>query len=386
MKTSNLVKSLSAISALMLGGSLLMAPVHAQTKDPLKIGLLLSVSGAGAVYGIPERDAVQVVVDDINKKGGVNGRKIELFVYDEATNPTESARGIVELIQREKVAAVIGSSMGSGTLAAGPSAARFEVPILAPNGTISVTSKDHPFHPWIFRTMTNDTLNTKVMFDRATAKGAKKIAIFHQEDAYGKETADYIQRLAKEKGVEVVAVASAPLKAIDVVAQATRLRNSEPDVVLMQVAPVGLAAGFLRAAKQVGLKPTIWGPMALGYQTFLDTAKDAAEGMNLVLIANWDDPTPGLKELGDMMRAAGKKPEGFAELLTTNGLFPIIEAAKTIDGPLTGAKMRDAVEKVCGVKTYSQGKVCYSKDNHDGWGPDLLVTVTVKDGKFKTVE
>ena len=374
------------VSVLAAAAAMLPQFAHAQAKDPLRIGLLLSVSGAGAAYGIPERDAVQVVTDDINAKGGVNGRKIELFVYDEATNPTESARGIVELIQRDKVVAVIGSSMGSGTLAAGPNAARFEVPILAPNGTISVTSKQHAFYPWVFRTMTNDTLNTKVMFDKATAGGAKKLAIFHQEDAYGKETADYIQSMAKEKGIEVVAVASAPLRAIDVVAQATRLRNANPDVVIMQVAPVGLASGFLRAAKQVGLETPIWGPMALGYQAFLDNAKEAAEGVRLVLIANWDEPTPALKELGDMMRKAGKKPEGFAELLTTNGLFPIIEAAKKIDGPLTGTKMREQLEKLCDVKTYSQGKVCCSADNHDGWGPDLLMTVEVKDNKFKTIK
>ena len=374
------------VSVLAAAAAMLPQFAHAQAKDPLRIGLLLSVSGAGAAYGIPERDAVQVVTDDINAKGGVNGRKIELFVYDEATNPTESARGIVELIQRDKVVAVIGSSMGSGTLAAGPNAARFEVPILAPNGTISVTSKQHAFYPWVFRTMTNDTLNTKVMFDKATAGGAKKLAIFHQEDAYGKETADYIQSMAKEKGIEVVAVASAPLRAIDVVAQATRLRNANPDVVIMQVAPVGLASGFLRAAKQVGLETPIWGPMALGYQAFLDNAKEAAEGVRLVLIANWDEPTPALKELGDMMRKAGKKPEGFAELLTTNGLFPIIEAAKKIDGPLTGTKMREQLEKLCDVKTYSQGKLCYSSDNHDGWGPDLLLTVEVKNNKFKTIK
>jgi len=373
------------VNAFALAGVLLTGAAQAQTKDPIKIGLLLSVSGPGAVYGIPERNAVQVVADDINKNGGVNGRKIELFVYDEATNPTDSARGIVDLIQRDKVVAIIGSSMGSGTLAAGPSALRFQVPIMAPNGTISVTSKEHTFHPWVFRTMTSDTLNTKEMFLRATAQGAKKIAVFHQEDAYGKETADYIQRMAKEKGIEVVAVSSAPMKAIDVVAQATRIRNAEPDVVLLQVAPVGLASGFLRAAKQVGLKAPIWGNMALGYQTFLDTAKDAAEGIHLVLIANWDDPTPELTKLGNMMRAAGKKPEGFAELLTTNGFFPIIEASKMIEGEITGAKMRDAIEKLCGVKTFSQGKVCYSKDNHDGWGSDLLVTVVVKDGKFKTI-
>ncbi|MCW5691632.1 MAG: ABC transporter substrate-binding protein [Pseudolabrys sp.] len=376
----------TALTTAMLAGALIATPAVAQDKGPLKVGLLLSLSGPGAVYGIPERDAVQVLADDINKKGGVNGRKIELFVYDEATNPTESARGIVELIQRDKVVAVIGSSMGSGTLAAGPSAARFQVPIVAPNGTISITNKSHAFYPWVFRTMTNDLITTREMFARATAKGAKKVAVMHQEDAYGKETADYIQNLAKAKGIEVVAVASAPMKAIDVVAQATRLRNAAPDVVLMQVAPVGLASGFLRAAKQVGLNAPIWGSMALGYQTFLDTAKDAAEGMHLVLIGNWDEPTPELTKLSDMMKAAGKKPEGFAELLTTNGIIPIVEAAKTIDGELTGAKMRDALEKLCGVKTFTSGKVCYSKDNHDGWDEELLVTVVVKDGKFKTVK
>lgn len=386
MKTIKGPSMLGALTAITLASILLGTPAQAQTKEPLKIGLLLSMSGPGAVYGIPERDAVQVVADDINKKGGVNGRKIEIFAYDEATNPTESARGIVDLIQRNKVVAVIGSSMGSGTLAAGPSALRFEVPILAPNGTISVTNKEHAFYPWIFRTMTSDLLNTKEMFNRATAKGVKKLAIMHQEDAYGKETADYIQTLAKEKGIEVVSVASAPMKAIDLVAQATRLRNAQPDVVLMQVAPVGLASGFLRAAKQVGINVPIWGSMALGYQTFLDTAKDAAEGVNLVLIGNWDDPTPDLTKLSNLMKDAGKKPEGFAELLTTNGLFPIVEAAKSIDGELTGAKMRDALEKLCGVKTFSAGKICYSKDNHDGWDKDLLVTVTVKDGKFKTIQ
>jgi branched-chain amino acid transport system substrate-binding protein len=277
--------------------------------------------------------------------------------------------------------------MGSGTLAAGPMAARFQVPMLAPNGTISVTSKDHAFYPWVFRTMTNDTLNTKVMFDRATSQpGVKRIAVMHQEDAYGKETADYIEKLAKEKGIEVVTVASAPMRAIDLVAQATKIRNANPDAVLVQIAPVGLAGGFFRAAKQVGLKVPLWGPMALGYNAFLSSAGDAAEGARLVLIANFDEPTPGLKNLSDMLKSASKKPEGFAEVLTTNGLIPIVEAAKKINGPVTGKALRDELEKLCDVTTFSQGKVCYSADNHDGWSSDLLLTVEVKDGKFSTIK
>jgi branched-chain amino acid transport system substrate-binding protein len=257
--------------------------------------------------------------------------------------------------------------------------------MLAPNGTISVTSKDNAFHPWVFRAMTSDALNTKVMFERATAGGAKRLAIMHQEDAYGKETADYIERLAKEKGIEVVTVASAPMRAIDLVAQATKVRNAEPDVVLMQIGPVGLATGFLRAAKQVGIKAPLWGGMGLGYNAFIQIGGDAAEGARLVVVGNFDDPSPGLKELGALLQKAGKKPEGWAEVIGTNGLLAIVEAAKQVKGPITGAAIRDQLEKLCGVTNYSQGKVCYSADNHDGYGSDLLLGVEVRNGKFNVV-
>ena len=358
----------------------------AQAAEPIRIGLLLSLTGPAAPFGIPERDAIEILVKKINAEGGVNGRLIELSLYDEATNPTESARGATQLIQKDKVVAIIGSTTGSGTLAAAPVAMRYEVPMLAPNGTVSVTAKENKFYPWVFRTLTGDLTNTDTMLRRAVAGGAKRIGVFYQEDAYGKNTADFLQDLAKRNGYEIVGVASAPMNSTDLTPQATRIRNSNPDVVLIQASAPSLGAAFVRAARQIDIKAPLWAPMGLGQRAFIEGSGEAGNGVRLIVVANWDDPTPELAELGKLVRAAGKTPAGFGELIGVNGLVAIVEASKKVKGELTGKSLRDALETLCGVRSYSPGSVCYSPENHDGWSPDFLSTVVIRDGKFITVK
>jgi branched-chain amino acid transport system substrate-binding protein len=234
------MKSRSLVYAVLAGFlAAAIGPARAQEAKALKIGLLLSLSGPAAAFGIPERDAVQILVDDINKKGGVNGRKIEISIYDDTTNPTEAARGATKLIRDDAVVAIVGASTGSGSLAASPIAAREKVPMLMPNATISVTAREAAQFPFVFRTMTNDLVNTKKQFDVAVAGGAKKLAIFYQEDAYGKDSADYVRKLAEEAKVTITGTASAPLKAIDVRPPAEALMHRLPSAIaLRQVTPV----------------------------------------------------------------------------------------------------------------------------------------------------
>lgn len=357
----------------------------AQNAKPLKIGLLFSLSGPAASFGIPERDAVELIVSDLNAKGGINGRKIELAIYDDTTNPTEAARGATKLIREDGVVAIIGASTGSGTLAAAPIAAREKVPMLAPNATISVTARDSQSYPYVFRTMSNDLVNTKQLYDAVIASGAKKVAIFYQEDAYGKDSAVYVKKLADERGTPITDMASAPLKAIEVAAQAVKLRGSSPDAVIMQVTAPALGAAFVRAAKQVGLDVPIWGSMGLGQKSFVESSGTPGNGVRLVVFGNWDDPSPRQAKLADVMKKGGKTPQGFAELIATNGLLAIVEAARKINGDITGPALRDELEKLCKVTTYSDGELCYSKDDHDGWSKDALTTVEIRDGAFKRV-
>lgn len=380
----NLLKSLKTLTGGLAFAALatgLAAPAHAEG-EPLKIGLLMSLSGPAAPFGIPERDAVMALAADTNANGGINGRPVELFVYDDATNPTEAARGMRQLALQDKVVAVIGSTIGSGTLAAGPIAAQAKVPVLAPNGTDAVVSPEQGFYHWVFRTLPSDTLIGEALINRALDDGAKKVALFYQEDAYGKGMHDRLEAEAEGLGIELVASVSAPLSATDVTPQATRIRNAEPDVVLIQASAPALGAAFVRAAQQVGLYAPLWAQGALAQQGFIDAAGLAGEGVNIIMIANWADPTPELQAFADLLDAAGTPPQGFGEIIAANAYHAIVAAAESIDGEVTGPALRDALEGICEIKAYTTGFGCYSAENHEGWTSEAMQTAVIRDGKF----
>ena len=151
-------------------------------QETVKVGVLLSLSGPAASFGIPERDIVKILADKVNAEGGIEGRKLELVYHDDQTNPTETARGATKLIQQDKVQVIIGPTIGSGALAMLPIAANSEIPVLAPVGTISVTSKENKYFPWVFRTCPNDELLVTTTMEKVVQKsGYKRLAVMYQE-------------------------------------------------------------------------------------------------------------------------------------------------------------------------------------------------------------
>jgi len=301
--------AVAAVAAVAAGTSLSLA---AYAQGTLKVGVVLSTSGAAAVFGIPERDAIVVAADHINATGGVNGRKIELVHYDDKTNPTEAARGVTQLATSDRVVAIIGPGTGGGALAAGPVAERLKVPLLVPAGTIAVTDRKNSFYPWVFRVGVNDLVTVRGILADIVKSGGKRVGVFYQEDAYGKAGADYAASLAKEMGFEVVESVSAPYNATDVSAQATRLRNARPDAIFTQVAISSLGAAYVKAADQVGLKVPTYGGSGLVQKTFLDAVGKAGDGMRVTSIGNLaHDPTPGEAKFAEILKKAGKTPSGW---------------------------------------------------------------------------
>lgn len=357
----------------------------AQAQETVKVGVLLSVSGPAAPFGIPERDTVKILADKYNASVGPNGRKLELVFHDEQTNPTEAARGATKLIQQDKVQVLIGPTIGSSALAVMPIAAANSIPVLAPVGSIAAT-KEPSFFPWIFRTCTNDEMLVHGAIEKGIFKpGYKRIAVMFQEDAYGKGSTQLAEKLAKEKGVEIVATVGADAKSIDLTAAATKIRNAKPEAVLLWTSAPGMAAAFVRAANQVGLHVPVIGSGALAQRSFVDAAAGAADNVLLVSLANWDDPSPKLQALDKVLRAAGKTPSGFGELLAASGMVALTEALKKVQGPVTGAKLRDALESLGEFDNpYVDGRLTYSKTNHEGFGTDALQTVVIRGGKFKS--
>jgi branched-chain amino acid transport system substrate-binding protein len=362
-----------------------IGPGSASDDGPLRIGLLLELSGPAASFGVPERDGAQLLADKINEEGGVRGRRIELSVYDTAGNTTRCARGASELIRRKQVIAIIGGTTGSCTLAAAPVAERNKIPMLAPNGTIQVTDPANSFYPWIFRSQVSDLETTKAMFDGATSTHSN-IGLFFQQDAYGKDTADYVRNVLAQPPVAITGEASAPLTAPDVASQATQLRNAAPDVVLLQLSSAKLGAAFTHAAHQVGLEAEQWVGNGIGTRAFVDAAGASADGLHLMAVANPYNPGARLAQLAALFAERGKRLEGFGEALGATALVAIAEAIKQSPAIVGGQQIRDALEQVCIDAPYTEGQLCFGPQDHDALDAAAIVEVVVRNGKFVTVD
>jgi len=369
--------------ALTLG----LASGGALAQAKIKLGAIYSLSGPAAPFGVPERDTAEILTVNLNKAGGINGQQVELIVCDDMTNPTEAARCATKLIRQDGVVAIVGSTTGTGTLALAPIAMNAKVPVVAPVGTIPVTSKDNAFWPWVFRSAPTDTIIIGAIMDRGVFKPKRqRVAILYQEDAYGEAGMKQAAALSKERNLQIVASVAAPLNAIDLTAAATNIRNANPDVVLLQTSAPALGATFVRAARQVGVKAPIIGSGSLNQRPFIDAAGPAGDGILVVSMGNWDDPSEKQKELGKVLADAGKTPKGYAELIGSTGVLATFEAMRRAGAPITGQKIRDQLETICDFdKTYMDGKLCYSKEQHEGVFADALITVEVKGGKFRTV-
>ncbi|POH25084.1 hypothetical protein ATY30_28820 [Sinorhizobium americanum] len=375
----------AATVALAMSGTMSVAVAA----DTIKVGVILALSGPAAPFGIAEADAVRILVDRYNKAGGVNGHQIEAIYHDDQSNPTEGARGATRLIRQEGVQAIIGSSTSSSTLAFAPIAAQAKIPVFAPVGAQSLTSKSHAFFPWVFRTAPGSQVTMQSMMLNVVFKpGIKKVAIMHQEDAYGKEEAELATRLIKEKGgIEVVATVSAPLSATDLSSAATRVRNSDPDLVLLLTSAPAMAGAFVRGAEQAKLTAPIVGSLSINQQAFVDAAGKAGNGVMSVTLGNWFEPTPKQIELGKLLHEAGKQPAGYGEIIGSSSIMILAEAVKAVQGEITGQAIRDAAEKICGFEgTYSEGKVCYSTEQHEGFDAETVNIVRLEDGKWKNVK
>ncbi len=380
-KQSRVVATLAVVAALALP---LAATAQAQSKSPIKIGLIVSLSGALASVGVPQRDAVTAVADDLNSKGGIDGHPIQLIVFDDGTSQTEAARGATQLIQQDNVVALVGPTSGSNALAMGPVAARYNVPVSSMVASVPVISKKSSFYSWVFRGQPDDTVTTARMLKLLAASGAKRIGVYYQEDAYGKFTADYVSEVASQYNLTVVDKVASTLTATDLTSQATKLRNAGAEAVIVQVSPPSLAASFARAAKQVGLKAPLWGGIGFGQKAFAGALGADGDGIRAMLLGNWDEPTPELRKLADLLAAKGKSPAGFAEISSTNSFLHVVKALERAPDA-TGEKLRAAMEGVCDLKTFAASSACFSPDNHNGWTEETLVPAEIRSGKYKTL-
>lgn len=266
------------VSVICILSCLLMAASAAMAATSIKIGGLFAVSGPASFLGDPEKNTLEMLVKDINSKGGVNGSKIELVVYDTQGDATKAVQLATKLIRSDKVVAIIGPSTTGETLAVVPIAEKEQIPLISCAAGIKITD---PVKKWVFKTPANDHVAAEKIFNYAARLKQKHIALLTVSDSFGSSGREQLKTLAAKKGFIVVADEVYSPKDTDMTSQLTKIRGVKPDAIICWGTNPGPAV-ITRNLKQLGIKIPLYQSHGVASKKYIELAgAEAAEGVVL---------------------------------------------------------------------------------------------------------
>jgi branched-chain amino acid transport system substrate-binding protein len=239
------------VSMIALAFALLSGTVGAET---IKIGVNEPMTGAFAASGTYVVNGAKIAADEINAKGGILGKQIELVIEDNKSNPTEAAAVAEKLITRDKVPVMMGAWGSSLTLAVMPKLMEYETPMVVETSSSGkITTSGNPF---IFRISPPSAIEAvafKGIVDKLDLKKADFLVI---NNDWGRGTAEDFGKMFKEKGIIVGLVETMDQGAQDMSAQLSKIKGSDSETLIVTTAVDQLTLIFKQAAA-LGLKKRI---------------------------------------------------------------------------------------------------------------------------------
>ena len=385
------------VSAVLVAG--LVAGATAMADHTVKIGWIGPLSGWGTAGGTAIKRGAELAIDHINAQGGVNGHKLTLVPRDSAAKPEQAITVARELIDREKVYALIGKFDSSSAKALNPVLHDSEVPMML---SIAAATKNIEYDRdpnYMFRTSGADHFIARFLVDFVMKEfGAKKIAIGYEDTGYGFGGRDDITKALKAKGMEPAAKVKFARPDTDMTAQALVVKKSGADVIILYSIAKADAV-MIRSLHKVGADTTVVCAWAASSPELPKFAGPLANGITVMQTYSFLDPK--LDDLGKMVAADFVKKH---ELPDISKMVTPAFTAHAYDGMLLlGAAMkkaslsfgsedlasdrkriRDALESglspVKGlIKTYDPA---FTKDDHDSVGPEDYIMTVWQDGKL----
>lgn len=371
---------LCSIAMLLLSANLALA------SGTIKIGGLFAVTGPASFLGEPEKRTLELLVADLNAKGGVAGQKLEAVIYDTGGDATKAVQLATRLIKNDKVVAIIGPSTTGESMALVPVAEKEKIPLISCAAGIKITEPAKE-RRWVFKTPANDHVAAEKILNYMTTKNQKNIAILTVTDGFGSSGREQLKVLAAQKGFTIVADETYGPKDTDMTPQLTKIRSAKADAIICWGTNPGPAI-ITKNVKQLGIKIPLYMSHGVASKKYIELAGvDAAEGVMLPAgklaifeaISKNDPQYKLLKEYDAAYRKAfGTEASTFggyaydAFLLVTN-------AIKTKG--VTPEKIRDGIEQTRKLVSVS-GVFNMSATDHNGLDLSAFEMVKVTKGDW----
>ncbi|WP_415218183.1 ABC transporter substrate-binding protein [Rhodopseudomonas sp.] len=246
-----MMRTLRTASLIAAATALLMGTASAET---IKIGVNEPLTGAFAASGTYVVNGAKIAADEINAKGGVLGKQIELVIEDNKSNPTEAAAVAEKLITRDKTPVMMGAWGSSLTLAVMPKLMEYEVPMVvetSSSGKITTTG-----NPYIFRISPPSAIEAAAFGKIVDKLGLKKVDFLVINNDWGRGAAEDFGKMMKAKGISVGLVETMDQGAQDMSAQLSKLKGSDSETIIVTAAVDQLTLLF-KQATALGLKKQI---------------------------------------------------------------------------------------------------------------------------------
>ena len=278
---------------------------RAQSEGRIVLGQSAAFSGPAAQLGIQFNQGAKLFFDQLNAAGGVGKRMVEIRTLDDGYEPDRCAENTRKLIA-DDVFALFGYVGTPTSLAAVPLFNQAKVPFFAP--FTGAESLRQPFNRLIFHVRASYYDETALIVRQLVNLGIKKIAVFHQNDAYGKAGLDGVNKALAEHKLPLAGAATVERNSVDVAAAVEKLVAAKPDAVV-QIAAYGASAAFVRAARKAGFGGTFYNVSFVGTQALADElGKDGAGVVVSQVVPSPYQPSRQItREFLDAIKKAGDK-------------------------------------------------------------------------------
>lgn len=357
-------------------------------KPAVKVGVNLDTTGYAAWLGEPELRAIQLYAEQVNATGGIDGHPLELVIYDNQSNPEKSSSNAKKLIQRDKVAAMIATSITATSNAAKPVAQGEKVTMYSLSGSFEANYPDS----FSFAGFVHTTGMVETIYDYFAQKGIKRVALLCANDSTGQTWFDETTKAATKYGLKI-ASERFNVNDMDVTAQLARLKAINPQALIVGVSgkPNAVVA---KNFNQMGFKI----PYITGHGNISDSFLKLMEGNepDTLLLPGahfivWQE-LPGsypqrkiMQEFTDAYQKKFNKLPDIYAVVAYDAIRVTVEAMKRAkaQGPKDSERIRAEIEKIKNFPAVYGGTYSFSKDDHRGLKKQDALMIQVKDGKFR---
>jgi branched-chain amino acid transport system substrate-binding protein len=375
MKTLRIAAAAAVLAAASQAG--------AQGKEPLKVGAILSVTGPASFLGAPEARTLEMLVEDLNARGGVDGRKVELIVKDTGGDPAKAVSFAKQLMEEDKVFAIVGPATSGETIAIKPIVEEGKTLLLSCAAAEVIVS---PVASHVFKVAPKDSFAAEMVFRRMKKMGIKRIGFLSSNTGFGKAGKDQVEKLASSHGIEIALSEVYDKAATDLTAEVTKLKAANVQAILnWSIEPA--QAIVIKNVRQIGLSVPIFQSHGFANIQYAKAAGAASEGVlfpasRIVVAESLAEKHPQKAVVASYKKGYEAR---YKEDVSTFGghaydaLMILVRAVK--EAGLDREKVRSTIENMKGF-VGTAGVFNFSPTDHNGLALDAFEMLTVKDGRF----